>query len=329
MNAKPLVTIIIPCYNHARYISKCISSALMQTYKNIEVIVVDNGSTDESLSKLSEYSQVEGFKIICLKNNIPPGVVNGPISIALKEASGQFISILYSDDWYMPDKIEKQVELFQRSSTSVGLVYCHGYRYLESTGVMKKWMMGSERGYVFMHYLREGDLVIPISPLIKKYCYEIVGIDNPWTGSEYDYFVMSQFVDFDFVDDYLVVMRDHDSNDAKNVLSVYNRVCSYHADFFSNKSTISRAGKYAFLRQAKDYLLFSRDFAEIGDRKFARIAFYRALLIWPLCILSFRGSIMVMYQFFPDRAFFKIMNLSRNIRSTLKNTFTEIIGRLV
>ena len=314
---KPLVTIIIPCYNHARYISKCISSALMQTYKNIELIVVDNGSIDESYSKIFEYSQVEGFKFICLKNNIPPGVVNGPISIALKEASGEFISILYSDDWYMPDKIEKQVELFQHSPTSVGLVYCHGYRYLESTGVMNEWMMGSKRGYVFIDYLKEGDLVIPISPLIKKYCYDIIGINNVWTGSEYDYFVMSQFVDFDFVNEHLVVMRDHDSNDAKDVLSVYNRVCSYHADFFSNKSTIYRAGKYSSLRQAKDYLLFARDFAEIGDRKFARIAFYRALSIWPLFILSFRGSIMVIYLLFPDWAFFKIMNLSRNIRSML------------
>ena len=53
--ARPLVSIIIPCYNYANYIEKCIDSALSQTYENIEVIVIDNGSTDESLSIIREF----------------------------------------------------------------------------------------------------------------------------------------------------------------------------------------------------------------------------------------------------------------------------------
>jgi alpha-1,3-rhamnosyltransferase len=324
MNLNPLVTVIIPCYNHEKYIKKCIDSVISQTYKNIEIIVIDNGSTDKSFEKISLFNDVKGFKFIRLQNNIPPGLAPSSVSIALKEATGDYISILYSDDWYLPDKIEKQVKLFQNSSSSVGLVYCHGYRYFESTGLINKWIMGAERGYVFLKYLKKGDLVIPISPLVKKYCYEIIGIDHNWTGSEYDYFVMSQFVDFDYVDEHLVVMRQHQFNDASNVFSVYNRVCLYHEKFFSNKSTIARAGKYSSLRRSKDYLIFARDFAEIGDKNSAKNAFYKALSIRPLCLLSSRGLIMIMYLFFQDRLFFKIMKLIRYLRSFFQSVLAKL-----
>jgi len=309
-----LVTVIIPCFNHEKYITRCIDSVLNQTYRNIELIVVDNGSTDGSYDLIAKYIGRAGFSLIRLERNVPPGVANGPVSIALKIATGEFISILYSDDWYFPEKIEKQMVLFERALPSVGLVYCHGYRYFECSGLMKEWRTGSARGYVFGHYLEKGDLVIPISPLIRKFCYDLIGIGNIWTGSEYDYFAMSKFVDFDYVDEHLVVMRDHSSNDAKNVLSVYERVCSYHEIFFSLESTISRAGERSKFRRSRDCLLFARDFAEIGNRSFAQAAYFRALSIRPFCILGYRSWIMVLYFLFPSSFFFGLMRYLRSVR---------------
>ena len=329
MNSSPLVTIIIPCYNHEKYIEKCIDSALAQTYKNIEIIVVNNGSTDNTPYLLIKYLEYNQIKLITLETNIPPGVVNGAFSTALKEAAGDYISLLCSDDWYMPEKIERQMEFFQLANSSVGLVYCHGYRYSEATGVMNKWIMGSERGYVFSKYLKKGDLVIPISPLVKKYCYEIIGIDHAWTGSEYDYFVMSQYVDFDYIDEHLVVMRDHDFNDGKNVLSVYKRVCSYNDELFSNKATLSRAGKLVSVRLSLIYLIFSRDFAEIGNRKFAKESFYKAFLCRPLCLFTFRGAIMAMYLILPNSIFFGAMKLARSVRAYLLDIRSNILGEVV
>jgi len=325
LNSKPLVTVIIPCYNHAKYISQCIESILKQTYTNIELIIVDNGSTDDSYNRIVKYAKLDGVRIIRLDNNIPPGKINGPLSIALKVASGEYISLLYSDDWYKPDKIEKQILCFLQAPPSVGVVYCHGYRYFESTGSMLKWSVGFERGYVFDYYLNKGDLVIPISPLVKKYCYEIIGTDNLWTGSEYDFFSMSQFVDFDYIDDYLVVMRDHDSNDGKNVLDVYNRVCLYNEEFFSSKSTLSRAGKLVSIRLSKIYLIFARDFAEIGDRKMSKVAFLKALSTRAFCLCSVRGLIIVIYLLLPHRLYCYVMKLCRAIRSIMRNFGARIV----
>ena len=319
-----MVTVIIPCYNHEKYISQCIESVLTQTYRNIELIIVDNGSIDKSYDEIKKYIGFKGVKIIRLDCNIAPGKVNGPLSIALKQASGEYISLLYSDDWYLPNKIEKQVHCILRASSSVGLIYCHGYRYYESTGILDKWIMGERRGYVFHDYLKEGDLVIPISPLVKKYCYDIIG-NNQWTGSEYDFFVMSQFIDFDYIDEYLVVMRDHDSNDAKNILSVYQRVCSYDNEFFSKKSTLLRAGKYVGFRLSQTYLMFARDFAEAGDNKNAKSAFLKAISFRLLCLFSIRGVIMVMYVILPIRLFFKLMRLFRLLRSFLRFMFVTKI----
>ena len=185
--------------------------------------------------------------------------------------------------------------------------------------------MGTSRGYVFIEYLQNGDLVIPISPLVKRCCYELIGENHPWTGSEFDFFAMRQFVDFDYVDDHLVVMRDHQSNDAKNIASVYARICRFNAEFFLSDSTKKRAGKFASIRLSNTYLMFSRDFAEVGDRKSALAAFVKALSSRPLCLLSVRGIIIAMYASFPTWMFFRIMHFFRGLRTISRYVSNSII----
>ena len=284
-NIKPLVSIIIPCYNYGQYIEKCIQSVLNQTYKSIEVIVVDNGSTDDSLEKIRTFSHDPRVAIIELKENIPPGSgTNSAFRIAFNKSKGNYIGILYADDWYLPDKIEKQVKLFDKLDSSVGVVYCHGYRYSEKYKTKAEWKYQSVRGYVFKDYLLRGDVVIPISPLVKRYCYDIIGLENIWTGSEYDFLVMSQYVDFDYVNENLVVMRDHEKNDAKNVFSVYQRLVSYHSAALFSDSVRSRVGTITNKRMAMDYFSFGLKFITMMEMKRGRLSLLNSIRFDPTYI---------------------------------------------
>jgi len=299
-NTNPLVSIIIPCYNYEQYIEKCIQSALDQTYDRIEIIVVDNGSIDNSLEKINLFSNNKKVKIIELKENIPPGTEGkSAVGIAIKNSSGGYISILYADDWYLKSKIKKQMDLFNKLPSSVGVVYCHGYRYIESVGELTRWKMQSVSGYIFKDYLKKGDVVIPISPLVKRYCYEIIGLDNMYTGSEYDFFIMSQYINFDYVDDYLVVMREHSDNDAKNTISVYKRVKKYHSIMLKDPNTRLRAGWLIKRRVAVDMLSYGLEFISSLDARHGREAIFNSIKTYPIYILRPKAILSICLSFLP------------------------------
>ena len=103
-----LVSILIPCYNAERWLSESINSALNQTWQNIEVIVVDDGSTDDSLSVARTY-QSDNVKVLSQSNRGASAARNHALSVA----QGDFIQYLDADDLLAPNKIEKQVRLLQ------------------------------------------------------------------------------------------------------------------------------------------------------------------------------------------------------------------------
>ncbi len=120
--AKPLITAVVNNYNYARYLHNAIGSVMRQTYDRIELIVVDDGSTDHSREIIASYG--DKLMPILTENGGQAHAVN----LAAEAANGEYVAFLDSDDFWVPTKIEKMVEL-ARSRPDAGLLY---HRYLNT-----------------------------------------------------------------------------------------------------------------------------------------------------------------------------------------------------
>ncbi|MBQ8719522.1 MAG: glycosyltransferase [Clostridia bacterium] len=94
------ITVIIPIYNVEKYLRRCILSVIGQTYENLEIFLIDDGSTDNSGTICDEYAQKDGRITVIHKENAGQAVAR---NIALDRASGDWIAFLDSDDWIEPD----------------------------------------------------------------------------------------------------------------------------------------------------------------------------------------------------------------------------------
>lgn len=104
------VSVIVPSYNHARYVTATIDSILHQTYKDIELIVVDDGSKDDSPRILQALAEKYGFRLVCKANE---GVCK-TLNLGVSSAAGELICFLASDDTMPPSRIAEQVELMEK-----------------------------------------------------------------------------------------------------------------------------------------------------------------------------------------------------------------------
>ena len=121
--SKLKVSVIIPAYNREKYIAQTIESVLNQTYSNIELIVVDDGSTDNTRDILDKYKD----KITILEH---PGRENrgqsAAINLGLKNITGDYVAILDSDDYWVQDKLEIQVDYLNKHQDT-GVIYGNGF----------------------------------------------------------------------------------------------------------------------------------------------------------------------------------------------------------
>ena len=115
----PLVSVIINCYNGERYLIECLKSVKNQTYKNWEVIFWDNQSTDKSKKIYLQFSKDKRFKYFYAKKFT---TLYQARNLALKKINGEIVTFLDTDDYWLPDKIEKQVDIFLKYK-DVNLVY--------------------------------------------------------------------------------------------------------------------------------------------------------------------------------------------------------------
>lgn len=122
-----LLSVIIPSYNHEKYISEAIKSVLNQTYSNLELIVIDDGSKDNSVEIIKAFHD-DRIKLVCQKNQGAHNAINN----GLKMASGNYIAILNSDDIYEENRFEIMINEMHRNP-QVGFL-CSYIQIIDSEG---------------------------------------------------------------------------------------------------------------------------------------------------------------------------------------------------
>jgi len=288
----PEVSVVVPTYNRASVLPRCLNSITNQTFKNFEIIVVDDCSTDNTKQVTQEYDE-ERLEYIRHNKNKGGAVAR---NTGIEAASGQYTAFLDSDDEWLPKKLEKQMEVFNNGSDQVGAVYTG--HYIIDSNSRRQGRPPTARGDIYEKQLMY-DQVNPTSTVVvKKCCFEDAGKFDPDLPARQDYDLwirLSEEYDFDYVPEPLA--KIHEYND--------DRISTqYRSRMKANKIMLDRVAdrieNYGLLRKrkimAKQYEAvagFSYISKKYNDaRKFLLLSIYyypvgpRRWLLFPLIFLA-------------------------------------------
>ena len=173
---------IIPNYNYAHFLKETVESALSQTYSNIEVVVVDDGSTDNSLEVLAQFAK----DILLIESENRGSCVAR--NLGMSKASGQYLAFLDADDTWDPEKIDHQISHLKKSNAD--LVFCQMRAYGEASSQYAK---GGEMKVNHEWFLRNPGAT-PFSPSAVLLTQELASKVGNWNTSltgpaeDFDYF---------------------------------------------------------------------------------------------------------------------------------------------
>ena len=172
----PKVSVIIPTYNCAKYLPEAIQSVLNQTYQDFEIIVVDDGSTDETKQILNPYIEKNLIRYV-YQNNQGVGAARNK---GIKEANSEYIAFLDSDDLWDPKMLERSLSLMQ--SYNYDWVACDNYRLeIDENGVLSNLEIycnkeiPSNSKDIFLSLIKKNFIGGPSKVLARKKCFEIAG----------------------------------------------------------------------------------------------------------------------------------------------------------
>lgn len=171
----PHVSIVVTCYNYGKYVSGCLNSILNQTFENYEVIVIDDGSTDDSQERIQPFLKDKRFRYVKQSNKGQARAKNRGID----EARGDLIAFLDADDLWEPYKLEHQLPLFDQKGVGVvysGLTYINEEGEISPRGIVSQYLR-PRRGDI-ANYLIYDNFIPFSSAVVKRECFELLGAFN-------------------------------------------------------------------------------------------------------------------------------------------------------
>jgi glycosyltransferase involved in cell wall biosynthesis len=316
----PRVSVILNCYNQGEYVAEAVESVLNQTFHDFELLIVDNGSKDDTPKILQKYASDPRVRLFLHKENI---AISRRFNEAMDAARGEFISFLYSDDYYLPQKLERQVALFEQLGPEYGVVYGPSIVRNEVTG--EQWTAPSiaSSGVMFQDLCLRVDKGPPnmVAPMTRRACFvQTRFYEDLFAEGEAIFFRIAISYKFQFQPEPLSVIRDHLRNAGKAI--------KVNSEIF--QTCMQRIGELpgldpqslALVRRVRASRLRNVGWTAIRineDAAWARRSFRRSMRIRPVELFHPRMLCGFLLSCLPDRLRVKINAIGNKARGVREN----------
>jgi glycosyltransferase involved in cell wall biosynthesis len=217
MLQNPIVTIICTCFNHEKYVVESLQSVLDQSYKNIQLIVVDNCSSDNSVFEIETFIK-KYPEIIFTKNKINLGITKS-VNQAMLQAKGDYFIDLAADDVLMPNCVALQVETFEKTKyKNLAFVYGNA-EFVSETGHHLSYFFDTDEnlktnptrpsGDIYLKTISIETTICSVATLYKKSIFDLSNkYDETLCYEDFDYWIrISRNYNIEFIDEILVKKR--------------------------------------------------------------------------------------------------------------------------
>jgi glycosyltransferase involved in cell wall biosynthesis len=273
---KPSVSIVIPTYNRSRLLARAVKSVLNQTYKNFELIIVDDASTDNTEEVVNSFNDKRIRYLRHEKNKGEAAARN----TGIKAAKYDYIAQQDSDDEWLPEKLAKQVRAFENCPPQIGVVYTGFWKEEngQRTYIPFEWIDKKE-GDIYRQLLKGNFIGSPVV-LIKKECFDSVGLFDERLRNLVDWEMwlrISKHYHFRYVDEPLAVAHydaDNISDSPHSLIDALELVLAKNRDEFEAEKRLL----------AKHWMNIGNLLVANGETKKGRCYIIGALKLYPFSI---------------------------------------------
>lgn len=214
---EPLVSVVIPCYNHESFVQYSVQSVIDQTYQNIELIIIDDGSKDGSLAKIEEMVALceQRFVRFQFRSRSNKGL-STTLNEAIEWCEGKYVALLASDDVILEHKTQVQVDFLEKNQLITAV--CGGVELIDQYNNLIKVKLKLEKTYSFEEIIMHRFELPAATQMIRRDALMAVKGFNPDIVLEdwYMWLKLSQIGKIHYMNQVLALYRQHDTNFSKN-----------------------------------------------------------------------------------------------------------------
>jgi len=288
---RPLVSVIIPSYNHEEFVQEAINSIIAQDYKNIELIIIDDGSEDDSVEKIKELVPIcrQRFSRFEFRNRGNKGLC-ATLNEALDWCKGEYYSLSASDDISLPTRVSRQVELLEKNISDGVVGIFVGVTVIDANKNIIK-IRGSNDKFGFKKiFLRKTRILGSAVMLVRKSVLSVGGYDENLKIEDFSLLLSlaSRGASFISIKEPLVYYRRHGRNFSANIDEMWNSVNDI-LNKYKNHPCYQQAVSCNVLQNAHNI--------QVVSKKLAIYWMIRALKIYPLNFFS-KSCLWLLVKFF-------------------------------